>query len=140
MVSVLDYGSEVWGYKQCSKHDVVQNKAMRVYLGVHRFAPVAGMEGDMAWFAPQYRRWIQILRFWNHIIDMDGSRITKRLFEWAYTKAEEGVVNWCKNVSSILSDIGKLELYENKQRIDLKKCKNLLLQKRGFEHQSIIQS
>ena len=138
VVPVLDYGSEVWGFKPYTKHDIVQNKAMRVYLGVHRFAPVAGMEGDMAWFAPQYRRWINILRFWNHVINMDGNRLVKSIFEWSYIKADEGITNWCSGVSCILSDIGKSELYLDKQPVDLKECRTLLLQMQSQKWTNVI--
>ena len=45
---VMDYSSEIWNYKNHWNTNVVQNRAMRIFLGVHRFTPVAGLEGDMA--------------------------------------------------------------------------------------------
>jgi hypothetical protein len=55
VVPVMDYSSEIWGFKNYTKPNVIQNRAMRIFLGVHRFAPVAGLEGDMAWVSPQHR-------------------------------------------------------------------------------------
>ncbi len=46
---ILDYGSEIWGYKSFNKIDAIQNKAIRIYPGVHRFAPTAAVSGDMGW-------------------------------------------------------------------------------------------
>jgi hypothetical protein len=54
-------------------------------LGVHRFAPVAGLEGDMLLLSPQYRRWLNMLRFWNRLVSMDFNRTTRKSFEYAYT-------------------------------------------------------
>ena len=44
---VMDYGSEVWGNRKYPKDETVQNQAARVFLGVHRFAPVEGLKGDL---------------------------------------------------------------------------------------------
>ena len=46
---ILDYGSEIWGYRKFKDIDCIQNKAIRVYLGIHKFAPLAAINGDMGW-------------------------------------------------------------------------------------------
>ena len=45
VVPVLDYCSGVWGFKQLNK-DNVQNRAIRYFLGVHRFTPVGDKWGN----------------------------------------------------------------------------------------------
>ncbi len=40
---ILDYGSEIWGFRHFDKVDSIQNKAIQVYLGVHRFTPIAAI-------------------------------------------------------------------------------------------------
>ncbi len=47
VVPAMDYDSEVWGNRKYPKHETVQNQAARVFLGVHRFAPVEGLQGDL---------------------------------------------------------------------------------------------
>ncbi len=44
---ILDYGSEIWGYKSFKKIDAIQDKAIRIYLVVHRFAPTVAVSGDI---------------------------------------------------------------------------------------------
>ena len=78
VVPVADYSSEIWGYKNFNKPNLIQNRAMRIFLGVHRFAPVAGLEGDMVWMSPQYRRWLNILRFWNRLVCMNTHRLNRK--------------------------------------------------------------
>ena len=64
------------------------NRAMRFFLGVHRFAPTAGVVGDMGWLSLKYRRFIAMLRFWNRLIAMNESRIAKRIFTWFYDHSD----------------------------------------------------
>ena len=80
VLSILTYGAEIWGYGEYPKCDTVMNRAMRYFLGVHRFAPTAGVQGDMAWLSLKYRRYIAMLKFWNRLIKMDDSRLTKKIF------------------------------------------------------------
>ena len=43
VITVNNYAAEIWGYKDFSVSKNSQNRAMRYYLGVHKFAPIAGM-------------------------------------------------------------------------------------------------
>ena len=53
---------------------------MRVYLGVHRFAPNDAIVGDMAWTPSDIRRKLAMLRFWNRLVRLDDERLTKNDF------------------------------------------------------------
>jgi len=46
----------VLGCKSYQKNDNVQNRAMRCFLGVHRFTPILAMVGDTGWLPSVYRR------------------------------------------------------------------------------------
>ena len=80
------------------------------------------MQGDMGWFPSKFRRKINMLRFWNHLIAMKGERLPKKLFIHVYN--HHGV--WCQAVKKILIDIGLEHLYQNKRFCDLKICEELL--------------
>ena len=80
VVPVLNHGSEIWGYGIFEKCDYIMNRAMRFFLGVHKFSPTCGVQGDMGWLSRKYRRYIIILKFWNRFIKMDDSRLTKMYF------------------------------------------------------------
>ena len=49
---ILDYCSGVWGYNKLEKLNTVQNRAIRLFLGVHRFTPNKAIKGDMGWHLP----------------------------------------------------------------------------------------
>ena len=49
----------------------------RFYLGVHQKTPLLALEGDTRWVHPNVRRHIEMLRFWNRVLKMDESRLTR---------------------------------------------------------------
>ena len=101
VTTVMDYSSAIWGYKQYDKCDTVHNRAMRAFLGVHRFASVPGITGDMVWQTPKHRRHIEILRFWLRVVSMDDNRLTKRVYLWDKKLKK---CNWTTDVNRILKD------------------------------------
>ena len=52
---ILDYCSGVWGAAKLDKIDTVQNRAIRYFLGTHRFSPNLAINGDMGWLSSQTR-------------------------------------------------------------------------------------
>ncbi len=60
---ILDYASEVWGYKIFTEIDAVQNKAIRIFWGVHTFVPIAAINGDMGCTSSCVRRKTNITHF-----------------------------------------------------------------------------
>ena len=77
---VLDYCSEVWGLQNYHSIEMVQNRALRFYLGVHRFTPLPALHGEFGWKLSYYRHYINAVRLWNRSLTMEDNRITKRVF------------------------------------------------------------
>ena len=57
VVPVMDYCSSVWGFKTYQHIDNIQHRAMRYFMGVHRFTPILAMVGDTGWLPSTYRRY-----------------------------------------------------------------------------------
>ena len=140
VLPVMNYGAGVWGYLQYNKADTIQNRAMRTFLGVHRFAPVLGLEGDMAWMKLQFKRWLEILRLWNRLILMRDDRVTKLIFEYDYSQALEGKKNWCYDVSNILSKLELETVFLNKEVCNLDTAEQILLRKQEESWRQNIQN
>ena len=83
VLPILDYSAGVWGGKEFKKILDVQARAMRFFLGVNKFAPILGIEGEMGWEPAEIRK-RQMLTFWNRIIGMDDSLLTRKIFEQDY--------------------------------------------------------
>ncbi len=45
VIPIVDYGSSTWGYTKHNHSEIIQNKAIRYYLGVHNFTPVPAIQG-----------------------------------------------------------------------------------------------
>jgi len=120
VVSILNYGAEVWGYGQHAKCDVVVNKAMRYFLGVHKFAPAAALHGDMGWISLKYRRYQVMLKFWNRLVKMDNSRLTKRVFLWCYRYP---VNNWCGEIRNLAVALDMINVYDSVSLFNLDEVK-----------------
>ena len=106
----------MWRYRSYAQLDYIQNRAIRYFFGVHRFTPILAIVGKLGWLPSQYRRWLSILRFWNRLILMDGSRLTKQVFNFDY---ESGQNNWCREVGDIFDKLNLPEYFENKMFIDM---------------------
>ena len=118
---ILDYSSSTWGFKQYTSIDCVQNRAMRYFLGVHRFAPTLAMTGDTGWIPSMYRRWTSMIRFWNRILNIGNDRLLRRIFEEDYRLCNN---NWCSEVRSIMSSLELDEYFENKLIVNFDSVKH----------------
>ena len=120
---ILDYCSGVWGYNKLEKLDTVQNRAIRLFLGVHRFTPNKAINGDMGWIPSRIRRHVNILRLWNRLIGLSSDRLTRKIFDYDKSCGE-----WCKSVRKILLSINCNDYYDNHVTIDLYNAKGLLFE------------
>ena len=84
---------------------------MRYYLGVHRFAPIAGMQGDFGWVRPRYRRFKCMLRFWNRLMGMGDDRLTKHVFIYDYQLCSG---NWSNDVKQLSDLVNMTNVFDNK--------------------------
>jgi hypothetical protein len=114
---IMDYASGVWGFKQYDHVSAIENKFMRYFLGVHRFAPNLGLWGDMGWIPSVIRRKVNIVRLWCRLIRTDEIRIVKKVF---LTDLENckllNFKNWVWEVKQIFDDTGQLHLFDSETR------------------------
>ena len=83
VVPVMDYGSDVSGFKEFEQCSQIQNRATCFYLGVHNRAPIAALQGDIGWILPKYRRYVNMLRLWDIFLTLN-TQFTKHVFDWEY--------------------------------------------------------
>ncbi|XP_053374736.1 uncharacterized protein LOC128547066 [Mercenaria mercenaria] len=118
VVPILDYSASVWGFKHFQAADSVQNRAIRYYLGVHRFTPKLALLGETGWIPSTYRRWICIIRYWNRLVKLNDNRITKRVFNKDYQNSNI-VNNWCNEVKTIMTKLDLITHFNNKVTVDM---------------------
>ena len=72
---------------------------MRFFLGVHKFTPTIGLQGDMGWVSLSVDRHVSMVRFWNRLINMNSDRLLKRIFLWDYQLNNN---NWSSHIRIII--------------------------------------
>ena len=113
---VLDYCSEIWGYKDYGKINSVQNRALRVYLGVHQRTSNLVINGDMGWTPSNTRRYIAMVRFYNRLLAMESNRIPKRIFLWEKELRTHG---WAFEIKCLLGKVDQAESYNSNQQCNI---------------------
>ena len=130
VVPVSDYCSGIRGFKQFNKIDTLQNRAIRYFLGVHRFTPILAINGEMGWTLSTHRRWVNMIRLWNRLISMDDNRLTKYVFNSDYTATGK---TWCADLKNLLHQVNMQQSFENKQIVNLEHVGNLFNNKHQQE-------
>ena len=114
---VLDYCSGVWGYANYHQVDMVQNRAIRYFLGIHRFTPILAVQGEIGWPTSFLRHQMNMIRLWNHIVTMDDERIIKKVFCWDRTQVNRS--NWSTHVKNLMDSLDMTHHYSALRTCDL---------------------
>ena len=104
LTPILDYSAGVWGYNDRKPINDIQNRAIRYFLGVHKFTPIIGLEAEMGWDHSNIRRFKWMLLLWNRLTMMDINRLTRKVFEYDYKINSN---NWCTEINTILKNINQ---------------------------------
>ncbi len=100
VVPIMHYGSAVWGYKENNDTRVLQNRIARYYLGVHKFTAVCATQLELDWLSVKYRRWVDIIRYHNRLMDMKAHRLPVIIYKWDRSLKLD---SWAKEVVHILT-------------------------------------
>jgi len=101
----------------------VHHKAIQVFLGINKFAAIPFLEGDIGWVPTIIRQKIRMLRFWNRLLKLEPSRLTKKIFLLEYEKKG----SWCKEIENILKGIHLEAYYINNSLVNLEECQTKLM-------------
>ncbi len=58
---ILDYATEICAYKEYPEINTIQNRAIRVFMGVHNFAPNLGITEYFGWTASNVRHRVAMI-------------------------------------------------------------------------------
>ena len=97
-------------------------------MGVHRFSAKSALMGDIGWTLCTVRRKVNMLRYWNRLIEMTNDRLTKHVFENDYRSVNH-TKNWCYFLYKLMSDNGLEDVFLRKECCDLELCQARLVQK-----------
>ncbi len=121
VVPIMHYGSEVWGFKRFHLTESIENRAIHFYFGLHKFTPIAARRSEVGLFSTRCKQWINMVKYWNRLVNMSQSRLISKLFHWDYEKSVYNN-NWC---SSLLHDHTYVQSIKNIISESLRKYKYL---------------
>ena len=130
---IISYGAGIWGNREFSSINSVQHKACRFFLGVGKYTPNAATEGDMGWHFPQQRIGLAVTRLWCRLMNMDPSRINKRVFLWS---KRGNTRNWAYKTETFFNKLNMEHLLSNQWTTNIKSViddMNMVL----FEHYEV---
>ena len=135
VVPVLDYGSGIWGHSKFVHSEIIQNRAIRYYLGVHNFTPVPVLQGEMGWLTCKYRKPLNMIRLWNRIVKMPHDRTPRLMMEYEHSSSFE---NWTKKVGTLFRRMNMGHIYEQKLPCHLDTVREHLLKLNEADWGSVI--
>ena len=125
VISIADYSAAIWGTKSFPKIEQVSYKAARYFLGVHRFAPVEALLGDMGWSSARNRHKLLMLKFWNRLCRLPESRVTRKIFEWdKQFSSIRGT--WSFTVKQLFNELEQPTLFNDASLCDPESAQNTL--------------
>ena len=99
VMPIILYASGVWGLKSYKICEDVLLRACRFYSGVHRFAPIPGIQGDFGWWDCKSRWKLELIRLYNRFVTMDPDRLNRKVFMYDKDVCKE---NWNEKFKQIL--------------------------------------
>ena len=133
VVPILLYGSGVWGSKSYKICENVLLRACRFYSGVHRLAPIPGIQGDFGWLDVKSRWTLESIRLYNRFTKMSNDRLNKKVFLWDKELSEN---NWSSSLKTVLTDLELDVHWANNTVISMESAKSKIKTKfvRDWEH------
>jgi len=126
---VLNYASEIWGFKTYAKCESIQLRAMKFFLGVNKYTPNVGVRGECGWISTKYVQWKNICKYWNRLQNTENTRMLYKVFSYDYAKCKN---NWCSDVKTIFSELDVENVFTNLSlcsldeiELKLKDCNNI---------------
>ncbi len=121
---ILDYCAELWGFKDFKQIYYVQNRAIRIFLCVYRFAQFNAINGDMEWSASDLRRKVAMCRLWNKIITMENNRLHKLILNWDINL--KYINTWSNIMKDVLYTLNMNANFDNRNHVSITSVWSLL--------------
>ena len=110
VVLIMNYAAGVCGFADFTEPQTLQNRIMRYFLGVHKFAPIPAISIEMDWMCTRFMRWIEMIRFRNRLASMEADRLPRMIYKWDSALDTDA---WARSVVHVLQYVNLLEEVED---------------------------
>ena len=121
VTSVADYTAPLTGYNEYDMPLKLQLRAIRAFLGVSKNAASAGVLSEVNWLLPKMRTRIIMTRQYHRLLNMDCTRLPKKVFKWDQRLNNENRIStWSNEIKEIFHESNLEMIYSNEYNFDLK--------------------
>ena len=111
VLPILHYAAPIWGNKKYHHQEVIQQRAMRTFMGVGKKTPIPGLYGEMGWHPLSFYRKKDTIRYWLKLYNMDYNRLPKQIFLSDYIPALQGKKSWSKDIKDTLTELNMRDTF-----------------------------
>lgn len=108
--SILNYGSEIYGYHIANDIEIIHTKFFRKILHVRKSTNLSTLYGELGRHPMLIQRKINIIRYWLKILKSDDNKLIKKLYMMLKNDTNNGNnygnLNWTEHVKQILDELG----------------------------------
>jgi len=108
---VLNYGSEIWGFKPYQKLETVQHRFAKSFLGTAKTTPTSMIIGDCGLYPLHITRKVNMVKYFHKLSTMSTDRLLWKVFNFDHMNPINGT--WCKDIKSILCDVDLAQVYDD---------------------------
>ena len=110
---ILNYGSEVMGFKVSQQIERVHLNFWKKLLGVKKTTQNDFIYGELGRISFHCRHVFNIIKYWIKIISSKESKYISRIYKLLKNEFEvhQNIVNWCSQLKNILSSLGFYEAW-----------------------------
>ena len=91
---ILNYSSEIWGFEDWPKLEILHLKACKYALGVRSSTTTDAVYAELGRVSLQCQRHINILNFFTRLSFLDPTRYASKAFSMLKKDADHGHYNW----------------------------------------------
>ncbi len=108
VVPVINYGCQIWGFREEKKLERIPLKFYKFLLGVKQSTPDCFIYGELGQYPLFIKQRLQILKYWLNIIKAKPSKFTGKMYLIMLSDIERNnqVKNWASQVRDLLYGLG----------------------------------
>ena len=121
VLSISQYGGEVFGFQNYDSHFKLHLRAIRAYLGLPKTVTSFGLMSEFDWLLPQNQSQLRMIQFLDRVFRLSSSRLVSKVYRWDHQLNEAGIIHsWSSEVKEILHSNNCEYIYDRQQIFPLK--------------------
>ena len=123
VASILNFGSELWGFHEATDVEMIHTKFLRRILSVKKSTNLAALYGEVGRLPLSVIRKINIINYWIKILNQNDSSLVKQVYLMLREDAENhrnyNGKNWASQIKDMLQQHGLGYVWQQQFEIEI---------------------